>query len=254
MGTGPEEEAIAGFQRRVMKEAVAKKIAGDLLFSPNTGLSMRKWREYFEIKQSELARLLRVSASVVSDYESGRRKSVGSLVIKRFITSLIEEDEKRGGKIMGALSKMAGVQPFLTSIIDIREFPIPIDIERFVDVIEGTWLYKPPRTLHINGYTIIDSLGAIQNLSGSSDFILLFGASTERALIFSKVSEGKSPMVALKVFDLRPNLVVLHGLRATEVHELAVKLSEITGIPLVVSDTPSISELTEKLREFSPFE
>jgi len=252
VGPNQEDEAIAGFQRRLIKEAVAKKIAGDLLFSPNIGLSMRKWREYFGIKQSDLARLLGVSASVVSDYESGRRRSPGSLVIKRFIISLIEEDEKRGGKVFKTLAKMAGIQPFLNSVVDMREFPIPVGIEPFVELIEGTWLYKPPRKFTINGYTIIDSYAAIKNLSGSSEFILLFGSSTERALIFTKVSEGKSPMVALKVFDLKPNLVVLHGLKPESVHDLAIKLAEIMGIPLVVSEIPDITTLAQKLRKFSP--
>ncbi|MEM2490498.1 MAG: helix-turn-helix domain-containing protein, partial [Candidatus Korarchaeum sp.] len=71
MDSGEEinSELLADYHRRILKEVVAKKVAGDILFSQNIGQAMRKWREYFGVKQSELARALGVSASVVSDYE-----------------------------------------------------------------------------------------------------------------------------------------------------------------------------------------
>ncbi|MEM0366251.1 MAG: helix-turn-helix domain-containing protein, partial [Acidilobaceae archaeon] len=52
---------------------IGKRIAGDIVYSEHTGDSLRKWREYFEVSQSELAKAMGVSASVISDYEKGRR-------------------------------------------------------------------------------------------------------------------------------------------------------------------------------------
>jgi Predicted transcriptional regulator len=91
-----EEIEPMSYHRRVLKEMVAKKIAGDILYSSNIGLAMKKWREYFGVKQSELAKMLGISASVISDYESGRRRSPGSYVLKRFIQAIIAKDEETG--------------------------------------------------------------------------------------------------------------------------------------------------------------
>ncbi|MEM0017564.1 MAG: helix-turn-helix domain-containing protein [Candidatus Korarchaeum sp.] len=252
MDSGEEinSELLADYHRRILKEVVAKKVAGDILFSQNIGQAMRKWREYFGVKQSELARALGVSASVVSDYESSRRKSPGSLVLKRFVMALIEEDEKRGGTVLRTLVRTSGLVPLLSSVVDINEFTLPIELERFLEAIEGRVIVEAPQPTYVHGYTVIDSLKAILNLSGS-DFMRLFGTSTERALIFTRVSAGRSPLVALKVIDVRPSLVVLHGLNPEGVDELGVKLASVMRVPLAVSTLRDVNELVSRLRELS---
>lgn len=245
-----DNELLADYHRRILKEVVAKKVAGDILFSQNIGQAMRKWREYFGVKQSELARALGVSASVVSDYESSRRKSPGSLVLKRFVMALIEEDEKRGGAVLRTLVRTSGLVPLLSSVVDINEFTLPIELERFLEAIEGRIVVEAPQPTYVHGYTVIDSLKAILNLSGS-DFMRLFGTSTERALIFTRVSAGRSPLVALKVVDVRPSLVVLHGLNPEGVDELGVKLASAMRVPLAVSILRDVNELVNRLRELS---
>ena len=247
VGEELDRELLSTYHRRILKEIVAKKIAGDILFSQNIGLAMRKWREYFGIKQSELARLLGVSASVVSDYESSRRKSPGSLVLRRFIMTLLDEDEKRGGAVIRTLVRTTGMIPLLSSAIDMSEFTLPIELEKFLEVIEGRVVVEAPQPTYVHGYTVIDSIKAILSLSGS-DFMRLFGSSTERALIFTKVSTGRSPMVAIRVFDVRPALVVLHGLKPDSVDPLAVRLAKLSNVGLVVSKLPEIGELVERLR------
>ncbi|MCD6244252.1 MAG: helix-turn-helix domain-containing protein [Candidatus Korarchaeota archaeon] len=245
-----DRELLSTYHRRILKEIVAKKIAGDILFSQNIGLAMRKWREYFGVKQSELARLLGVSASVVSDYESSRRKSPGSLVLRRFIMTLIDEDEKRGGAVIRTLVRTTGMIPLLSSVIDMSEFTLPIELDKFLDVIEGRIVVEAPQPTYIHGYTVIDSIKAILSLTGS-DFMRLFGTSTERALIFTKVTAGRSPMVALKVIDIRPSLVVLHGPQPDKIDKLGMKIATSMRVPLAVSMIEDVYELVEKLRGLS---
>lgn len=245
-----ERELFSTYHRRILKETVAKKIAGDILFSQNMGLAMRKWREYFGIKQSELARLLGVSASVISDYESSRRKSPGSLVLRRFITALLDEDERRGGAVARTLVRTTGMIPLLSSIIDMSEFTLPIELEKFLNVIEGRIVVEAPQPTYVHGYTVIDSIKAIMSLSGS-EFMRLFGTSTERALIFTKVTGGRSPMVALKVIDIRPSLVVLHGPQPGKIDKLGMKLASSMRVPLAVSAIDDVYELVKRLREFT---
>jgi len=233
--------------RRIIRELVAQRIAGDILFSDDIGKAMRKWRRYFGLRQSELARLLGVSASVISDYESGRRKSPGAIVLRRFIEALLDEDERRGGQITRRLAQAAGIASILPSLVDIRELSVPVYVSDFVKLIDGVLLVPPPGKRLIHGYSIIDSIRAIETLSGS-DFMMLFGASTERALIFTQVSTGRSPMVALRVFDVRPPLVVIHGPKPENVDGLAKRLAEIMKVGFAVSLIEDVSELAERLR------
>ena len=58
------------------------------------GQTIRKWRGVFGISQTDLARCLRLSPSVISDYESGRRKSPGIRTIKKIIEALVEITDK----------------------------------------------------------------------------------------------------------------------------------------------------------------
>ena len=98
----------------------------------------------------------------------------------------------------------------------------------------------------INGHTIIDSLRAIVELS-SNEFFRLYGWSTERALIFTRVSTGKSPLVAIRVTNFKPGAVVFHGLDVSKVDPIAKKIAEIEQVPLMTTDLP-INELIKALR------
>jgi len=140
--------------------------------------------------------------------------------------------------------------PLLSSVIDMSEFTLPIELDKFLDVIEGRIVVEAPQPTYIHGYTVIDSIKAILSLTGS-DFMRLFGTSTERALIFTKVTAGRSPMVALKVIDIRPSLVVLHGPQPDKIDKLGMKIATSMRVPLAVSMIEDVYELVEKLRGLS---
>jgi len=89
-----------------IKNRLAEKIAGEITLSPQPGRTIRKWRVIFDISQTELAKVLGISPSVLSDYESGRRKSPGIQNIKRIIEALFEIDEKRGSKVLQKYASM----------------------------------------------------------------------------------------------------------------------------------------------------
>ncbi|WP_297418950.1 helix-turn-helix domain-containing protein [Thermococcus sp.] len=229
------------------KEALAKRIAGEITLSSDPGKTMRKWREIFGISQTELADYLGVSSSVISDYEGGRRKSPGASTIRKFVEALIDLDEKRGGNVIRAFSKtLAGELP-TSAILDIREFSLPITIKDLVDAVKGDVVAN----IHlldrrIYGYTVVDSIRAILEMS-SEEFLKLYGWTTERALVFTKVTTGRSPMIAVRVQGLKPAVVVLHGVKKLD--ELAVKLAERERVPLVVSKLSNESDLISALRK-----
>ncbi|MCE8422447.1 MAG: helix-turn-helix domain-containing protein [Candidatus Methanoperedens sp.] len=231
-----------------IRNRLAEKMAGEITLSDNPGDTLKKWRSVFEISQTDLAANLKVSPSVISDYESGRRKSPGIFIISKIVDSILDMDVARGGaKIRSYEGILQG--GFHTDVIyDIHEYLSPISVEDMTKLIKGEVAYIPPSE-HIKplyGYTIIDSLKAILQLS-YNEFQKLYGWSSERAMIFTNVSTGRSPMVALRVTNLKPALVVIHGLLASQVDPIAIKIAEIERVPLISSVMP-INELNRALQ------
>lgn len=225
-----------------MQEALLEKMAGEITLSPEPGATMRKWRESFEVSQSDLARALEVSASVVSDYESGRRQSPGIATVRRFVQALVELDGDRGGHI---LARFHSLQNPTEGILDIAEFKRTIPAQTFMDKIEGRALVLANmKERQLQGYTLIDSMKAITGLN-ATDYVRIFGWSTQRALVFTGVKFGRSPMIAIRVHPMKPSMVVYH--KPDEVDKLAYRLAEYEQIPLVTT-TLELDELEARLR------
>ena len=60
------------------RDTLAKRIAGEIVLSGHPGQTMRKWRGLLSVNQIDMANALELSPSVISDYETGRRKSPGA--------------------------------------------------------------------------------------------------------------------------------------------------------------------------------
>ncbi|MEM1685567.1 MAG: helix-turn-helix domain-containing protein [Acidilobaceae archaeon] len=226
---------------------IGKRIAGDIVYSESTGDSLRKWREYFEVSQSELARAMGVSASVISDYEKGRR-APGVRFIQRYVNGLLEVDRVRGWRKLSAMAASLGVTPGV--VIDMMEFAKPLTIDELVESIKGVYLnseIKSDRLVY--GYTIIDSIKAILTLSGIQ-FSILFGSTPERAIVFTKVQAGRSPMVAVRVSPVKPGVVVIHGPKGN-IDPLAIELARREGIPLILSLASDVNELKSMLKSIA---
>lgn len=229
-----------------MKENLAKRIAGDIILSSIPGTTLKKWREIFTISQTRIAEKLQVSPSVISDYESGRRKSPGTIFVKRFVEGIIAIDEENGGRFLRELTRLTATPT--DAVLDIREFPLPVKGAAICEAVKGVVVAcKELLQRDIYGYTVIDSIRAIQTLSGA-DFYQLFGSTTERAVIFTNVTTGRSPMVAVRVHPLKPRMIVIHG--TVNVDRLAVQLAEVERIPLVLSKIPTADALVLSLAAY----
>jgi len=95
---------------RYVIELIARRIAGDIVWSDNVGSAMRKWREIFGTSQTDVAKIMGISPSVVSDYEKGRR-TPGVKFIKRFVEALIKVDNERGWVVCKELIKSLNLNP-----------------------------------------------------------------------------------------------------------------------------------------------
>jgi len=225
-----------------MTNDLRERIAGEIALSNDPGKTMRKWREEFSVSQNELASSMKISPSVISDYESGRRKSPGVGVIKNLVDSLLSIDAERGHPTASKFKSEKRAE----CIIAMEEFQSGVPSDEFIKVIGGTNLNQGVEGRKICGYTVVDSVKAITSLN-SSDYLKIYGWSTERALIFTDVFFGRSPMVAIRAHPLTPAMVVY--LRPGNVDPLAVKLAKLEGIPLVSTDI-ELNELIMKLKDF----
>ncbi|MDI9395499.1 MAG: helix-turn-helix domain-containing protein [Euryarchaeota archaeon] len=233
-----------------LRNRLAEKMAGDITLSDKPGESLKKWRLNFEISQTDISNYLKVSPSVISDYESGRRKSPGTLIIRKIVEALIEIDMERGGKKIHAYESILNAESSSKSIYSTYEYTLPIQLAKLVNLIEGDIVYKGIEK-PLYGFSVIDSQRAILELS-SHEFQKLYGWSTDRAMIFTKVSTGKSPLVAIRVTNLKPGAVVLHGLRRGDVGPVAVKMAEVDRIP-VVATTMDLDQIVKLLKKYSQY-
>jgi len=228
-------------------EKVALQLAGEIVLADLPGVVIRKWREIFEVSQKDLSKKLKISSSVISDYESGRRKSPGVKLVSRIVIALIKIDEEKGGKILQEYDKLLGGSKFYEAILAIKEFPEPRKIKNIFKAVHGEFLVGETNlNNNVYGYTVIDSVKAIMELS-PLELSMIYGATTQRALIFTGVTHGRSPMLAIKLTSLKPSMVVLHG-PIKEPDRLAIELAKRERIPLVLSHVETIEKLIENLR------
>ncbi|WP_435154778.1 helix-turn-helix domain-containing protein [Haladaptatus sp. DFWS20] len=231
------------------RRTLAEQIAGEITLSDDPGATLRKWRTDFDVSQTALADHLDVSSSVISDYESGRRENPGIGVVHRTVMALLDIDEQRGGDRIRQYARVLSAGFDSNIVNDLREYPSSVPLSQFYEAIDATEVASGAKN-GITGHTVIDSIEAITRLS-SEEFYRLYGQSTSRALVFTNVSRGESPLVAMRVVNPTPNAVVLHGLDADDLWEHAGKLAQLDGFSLAVTDCEK-EMMLDAMRDLAP--
>ncbi|NYT05670.1 MAG: helix-turn-helix domain-containing protein [Methanomicrobiales archaeon] len=229
-----------------LRNRLAEKMAGEITLSDSPGQALKKWRMNFNIPQGVLAERLSVSPSVISDYEGGRRKSPGTAVVGKIVDTILSIDEANGGKSIKKFAKILYTEFDEDVIYDIHDYASAVPLSDFAEAI-GCHLLCGSMDQKIYGYTVVNSLNAIMQLT-ASEFNRIYGWSTERALIFTNVSSGKSPMVAIRVTPFKPRSVILQGIDAESVHPLVPLLAERDRITVLCTGL-EVTEIVEILRE-----
>ncbi|MEK6843156.1 MAG: helix-turn-helix domain-containing protein [Candidatus Micrarchaeota archaeon] len=227
-------------------EQLKVKIAGEISLSSDPGSTMKKWREVFNIAQTDLSQYLKISPSTISDYESNRRKSPGIAVISRFVEALFAIDHQRGGSI---IKKFREADETGRGIYEAIEFIKPVNAKEFGKLIDAKVLANGEKLeiKNIFGCTVLDSVRVILELPYES-FIKIYSGTSERALIFTHVSTGRSPMIAVRVTPIKPSMIILHGV--DDVDKLAIKIAEAEGIPLLQTKL-SIEEIKKRVKDIA---
>lgn len=229
------------------KEGLAKRIAGEIVLSEDAGKVIQKWRNIFKLPQRRLADEMGIMPSVISDYENGRRRSPGIKIVKKMVETMINLDEKTGGKVAQEFAVMPTQTILSDAVLDMREFDTPIETKDFLKVIEVSMVAREDLIdKKLYGYTVVDSLKAITDLT-PAEMVKLYGLTSQRALIFAKAHTGRSSMIALKVTNLRPGLVVLQG--SEKIDELAKRIAELEGIPVGLTKVKNLDDLLKTLKK-----
>jgi len=225
-----------------MEKELAGQIIVDIVLNDKPWEAIREWRLRLGIPVTTLAKAMDVRPSVVSDLESGRRKSPGASVIKRIALALCQLKETS----MEGTVKPEFSDDIVPAIIDKKEFRsnvIGFDIQRRL---KGELLGDPQYAeKRVHGYTLLDSVKAIMSLR-STDFLKVYGFNNQRALIFTDVEFGRSPMIAIRTHPIKPAMVVFHNPK--RVDDLSIRLADDEGIGLI-SCTMGLDEIRYKLNE-----
>ena len=222
-------------------------IAGEITLSEQPGAAIKRWREMFRISQRELAQRLEVGPSVISDYESGRRKSPGTAMIRRIVEALISIDQERGSPFLSKFGPLLTGEIQSKAILSMKDFFDSINAIDLFDILEARVVAcEELLDRELYGYTVVDSINAILSFS-PLELARLYGSTTQRALIFTKVTTGRSPMIAIRVTTLKPSVVIMHGPRRTD--PIAKKLAELERIPMGISRLKTPEEIVERLKD-----
>ena len=163
--------------------------------------------------------------------------------MRRFVDALVYLDVGKGGSVTKRLkeedkeSKFFEATEFSQSLTG-AEFAKLIDAKTVAngDLLEG-------KKLH--GYTLLDSIKVILEMP-YNEFPKLYGSSPERAFLFTEVSTGRSPLVVVRVSQMKPSVIVLHNI--DKVDRLAIRIAQVEKIPVLLTKL-SIDEIRERLKK-----
>jgi len=225
-----------------MNKNLMERIAGDIVLSKEPSRAIRKWRKEFDLSQNELAREIGIRQSVISDYESGRRKSPGANAIRKIVFALIAIDEKKGG----LKTRELGMPDTPDGVMASGELRQGVPASKIMKIIQAKNMTSEVSILRdVYGYTVIDSLTAITSLT-FHDYYKIYGSTSARILVFTNVKRGRSPMIAVRIHPLKPAMVLY--VRPEDVDPLAIRLAEIDNVILSTTQL-KVSEVIERLEQ-----
>ncbi|MEM2211813.1 MAG: helix-turn-helix domain-containing protein [Candidatus Nezhaarchaeales archaeon] len=236
-----------------LRREIAVRMLGEIAFSSDIGGALRLWRERFLTSKVDLARHLKLSPSVISDYESGRRRSPGVKVLKRFVLALMEIDEKRGERVLKDLAYLlVGSEPLRSAILDARNFTEAPSVFEFCKFIKARiFTCEDLWGDDVTGYVVLHSSKLLLE-TPAYDYVKLQSLIAGKAVVFADAPSSQPLMVSVKLMQAKPAVVVLHGLRSIDKTSRAIANSE--QIPLATVRGFSTVDLIKALRSFKPGE
>ncbi|MBO3757571.1 MAG: transcriptional regulator, partial [Candidatus Brockarchaeota archaeon] len=85
-----------------------------------------------------------------------------------------------------------------------------------------------------------------------TEFMRLFGSTAKRALIFTNVTHGRSPLVAVRIYPFKPSAVIVHG--PSSLDPVAIEIARRDNLPLGLCNLPSVKDLLAALEDLELIE
>jgi len=183
-----------------MKKEIFRLMVADVIFSEKPWEEIKKWRKAFKIKGKDVAENIKVSPSVISDYESGRRKSPGINMIKKILNSII---------------KLSGISDSYETEIKEGE----ISFEEFSKKIGGSIVVYPSEKQALG--TVFINEKNIASLGDCKDMCI--------------ISPFEESILILSSLGFRPNFFVVKSINSTE-----KLIAKKFGFGVIVADIDKI--------------
>ena len=161
--------------------------------------------------------------------------------LRLIVDALLDHDLARGSDTLRRYGRARPSDPILL----LEEFEQSLPALRLLEAISAEHIGGPgPGDATVDGVTLLDSVKAILHFE-PPDYLRIHGASGRRALVFTEVSHGRSPMVAIRTHPIKPGLVIMH--QPGRIDELAVQLAAAEEIPLARTEL-SLGDLRTRLQ------
>lgn len=210
-----------------MHREFAQLVLGEVASSRRPGEALATWRGVFGVDAGRLAPAAGLDPGRLQRIESGEVEP--SLTeLRAIVSALLEHDASTGDDTLRRYGRARADDPILL----LEEFTRPLPMLRLLEAIGAEQVGGPGPTGDLDGVTLLDSVKAILHFE-PLDYLRIHGASRRRALVFTEVHYGRSPMVAIRTHPIKPALVVFH--RPGHVDDLAGRLAGVEGIPLATT-------------------
>lgn len=231
------------------EQELFQKILGDVAANEEYGLVMKKWRELFGVTQMQVANELGVKPSVISDYESNRRKSPGIVFIRKYVLALLKLKSSAAHE---EIKKQIDITKESNNLL-IRNFTKPKPSSRIIRLFNAKLLTKN-NDLLINGCVFfLDNISKLLTRLPTYKLLRELKKGGKYCYVFSNVKSGRIPLIMLSILSkfnktAMPTLIIFQS-NSFKMSNFAKKTAEKRNITLAVTNK-DLTKLKKIIKEF----
>ncbi len=236
----------------MVTSSLLRYIAGDIASNERYGIVMKKWRNFFNITQSRIAKEMNVKQSVISDYENNRRASPGINIIRSYVLALIKIAKKEHPKEYNELLKSLNISEEKASLYKGR-FKNEFNNKDIMALFNATQVIAPKREYKFKEFVFFSkNISSIVTNQPSYKFLKQLRSNTNRLFIFSNVKRGQIPLITITLLskinhtDL-PKLILFQS-NKFKISNLARRIAKSNNISIMITKMDN-KTILDTLRE-----
>ncbi|PIU88342.1 hypothetical protein COS64_04185 [archaeon CG06_land_8_20_14_3_00_37_11] len=176
-------------------------ILGDIAVNKNYGIVMKKWRELFNITQSDVAKELNIKQSVISDYENNRRNSPGIEFLRNYVKALIKVGREEHKKEYEGIKNNLGIKNIANKLFA-GEFMKELTTKQVLNRLKAVQIVSQPEQAKFKNYLFLsDRITSILMKQPTYKLLKNLKSKEGTIYVFSNVKTGKIPLITLKILS-----------------------------------------------------